>query len=193
MGGICSSCVDPKGEATKGSILYKSGSNTDSWSNGVDHHSHHQHHGGPTIINTSSMEDPRGTPGMSHQLRSYQDQMEETARRMEWIVSRAGRDMISVRSTRGATYYNDQGFAAALMAHLQQTLPNSSPSDMSLLPSTSVSSSSSVLTMLARPIPPPPQDDDRWWEQIWQEHQAFTIVRPEQIFSHCPPIVESLL
>jgi hypothetical protein len=192
MGGICSSCLDAKGEATKGSILHKNGSNTDTWSNDVDHpHPHpHPHHSLQPHLGGGNLEDSRNS---MYPSQSYQDQMEETAHRMEWIVNRAGRDMISVRSTRGATYYHDQGFAAALMVHLQQTLP-AATSVKYWIPTSNVPSSNVVLlNILARPIPPPPQDDDRWWERIWQEHQAFTIVRPEQIFAHCPPIVESLI
>jgi hypothetical protein len=41
--------------------------------------------------------------------------------RLDMIVSAAGRGMISVRSTRGSTGYYDQGFAAALAQHLEQT------------------------------------------------------------------------
>jgi hypothetical protein len=41
--------------------------------------------------------------------------------RLDMIVSAAGRGMVSVRSTRGSTGYYDQGFAAALAQHLEQT------------------------------------------------------------------------
>jgi hypothetical protein len=41
--------------------------------------------------------------------------------RVELIVANAGRGMVSVRSTRGSTGYYDQGFAAALAQHLEQT------------------------------------------------------------------------
>jgi hypothetical protein len=44
----------------------------------------------------------------------------ETARQ-EMIVQATGRGMVAVRSTRGATGYYDQGFAAALRQHLEQT------------------------------------------------------------------------
>ena len=45
----------------------------------------------------------------------------EEQARLDLIVSTAGRGMVSVRSTRGSTMYYDQGFAAALALHLEQT------------------------------------------------------------------------
>lgn len=42
--------------------------------------------------------------------------------RLEWIVQATGRRMVAVRSTRSPQgYYVDQGFAAALYQHLEQT------------------------------------------------------------------------
>jgi hypothetical protein len=41
--------------------------------------------------------------------------------RLEIIVQAAGRGMVAVRSTRGSNAYYDQGFAAALGQHLEQT------------------------------------------------------------------------
>lgn len=41
--------------------------------------------------------------------------------RLEQIVQNTSRTMVSVRSTRGSTGYYDQGFAAALWQHLQQS------------------------------------------------------------------------
>ena len=45
----------------------------------------------------------------------------EEQNRLDVIVQTAGRGMVSVRSTRGSTGYYDQGFAAALGQHLEQT------------------------------------------------------------------------
>ena len=47
--------------------------------------------------------------------------LQEEQARLEMIVSTAGRGMVVVRSTRGSTGYYDQGFAAALAQHLEQT------------------------------------------------------------------------
>lgn len=41
--------------------------------------------------------------------------------KLDMIVQAAGRRMVAVRSTRGTTAYYDQGFAAALSQHLEQT------------------------------------------------------------------------
>jgi len=46
----------------------------------------------------------------------------EEQNRLDLIVQMAGRGMVSVRSTRGSTGYYDQGFAAALGQHLEQTM-----------------------------------------------------------------------
>lgn len=46
---------------------------------------------------------------------------QQEQQRLDMIVAAAGQGMISVRSTRGSTGYYDQGFAAALAQHLEQT------------------------------------------------------------------------
>jgi hypothetical protein len=77
--------------------------------------------------------------------------LREEQTRLDLIVSAAGRGMVAVRSTRGSTGYYDQGFAAALAQHLEQTtqFPNQlpirlppPPSAASALASTSVASPS---------------------------------------------------
>ena len=65
--------------------------------------------------------------------------LREEQARLDMVVSAAGRGMVAVRSTRGSTGYYDQGFAAALAQHLEQTttfpktlqldLPNPSTAD----------------------------------------------------------------
>lgn len=47
--------------------------------------------------------------------------LREEQARLELIVQATGRRMVAVRSTRGSTGYYDQGFAAALAQHLEQT------------------------------------------------------------------------
>lgn len=47
--------------------------------------------------------------------------LREEQARLDMIVTAAGRGMVAVRSTRGSTGYYDQGFAAALAQHLEQT------------------------------------------------------------------------
>ncbi|KAG7358505.1 hypothetical protein IV203_015094 [Nitzschia inconspicua] len=47
--------------------------------------------------------------------------LQQEQQRLDMIVASAAQGMISVRSTRGSTGYYDQGFAAALAQHLEQT------------------------------------------------------------------------
>jgi hypothetical protein len=71
--------------------------------------------------------------------------LREEQARLEMIVSTAGRAMVAVRSTRGSNAYYDQGFAAALGQHLEQTttFPKKLPRQ---LPPFASSSSSNIAT-----------------------------------------------
>lgn len=82
----------------------------------------------------------------------------EEQNRLEVVVQMAGRGMVSVRSTRGSTGYYDQGFAAALGQHLEQTttfadqLPIRLPPQQPKQSSKSLSSSTStVVQRLSQP------------------------------------------
>lgn len=46
---------------------------------------------------------------------------QQEQQRLELVVQAAGRGMVPVRTTRGSNGYYDQGFAAALRQHLEQT------------------------------------------------------------------------
>ena len=145
--------------------------------------------------NNAFVQDEHRTLSM---IRKEQEGLEEAAR-LELLVSNAARAMVSVRSTRGATYYHDQGFAAALCAHLQQTMPHHTlrPTLPHIVTTTTGVATKStraestaathVLTILSRPIPAQP--DDRRWETLLNQASGST----EQIFAKCPQIVESLL
>lgn len=63
----------------------------------------------------------QGAPVSSKEEAERLKQMREEQARLDLIVSAAGRGMVSVRSTRGSTGYYDQGFAAALAQHLEET------------------------------------------------------------------------
>jgi hypothetical protein len=58
------------------------------------------------------------TPEIEHERRK---KLREEQARLDLIVQATGRAMVSVRSTRGSNGYYDQGFAAALAAHLEAT------------------------------------------------------------------------
>lgn len=65
--------------------------------------------------------------------------LQQEQQRLDMIVAAAGQGMISVRSTRGSTGYYDQGFAAALAQHLEQTtsFPETLPLRLPAAPSSS--------------------------------------------------------
>jgi hypothetical protein len=73
--------------------------------------------------------------------------LREEQTRLDLIVSAAGRGMIAVRSTRGSTGYYDQGFAAALAQHLEQTtqFPNELPIRLPPPPSAASASASTAV------------------------------------------------
>ena len=81
----------------------------------------------------------------------------EEQNRLEVVVQMAGRGMVSVRSTRGSTGYYDQGFAAALGQHLEQTttfadqLPIRLPSHSEQKQTTSKSNTTTVVQRLSQP------------------------------------------
>ena len=109
--------------------------------------------------------------------------LREEQARLERIVSAAGRDMVAVRSTRGGSYYNDQGFAAALAQHLEQTM--TSVTVDKCLPH---SQGQAIYAILSRPFETYPNMDT--------EAESFlssTVPLKEQLFAGCKPIFENLL
>ena len=143
MGQICSGT---KGEANKGSALEdvsSSGMNIDATNVNPKDPNYSSVGGGGQYPNssgtpTSTSNDPNQRLSPSSQLAQQQQQQqmqnqptpEEKRRlieqqkeqqRLDIIVQTAGRGMVPVRSTRGSNGYYDQGFAAALRQHLEQT------------------------------------------------------------------------
>lgn len=77
-----------------------------------------QQHSGTTATSKTTASSTATTSAEERErLRALQQEQQ----RLDMIVAAAGRGMISVRSTRGSTGYYDQGFAAALAQHLEQT------------------------------------------------------------------------
>jgi hypothetical protein len=134
--------------------------------------------------------------------------------RLEWIVQATGRRMLGVRSNRGSQgYYVDQGFAAALYQHLEQTtpLPSHLPSALSASSAASASpppgSSSAANADLYRRLTAPT------WESIrlrsdgyggggkdpeeYLDHVAETfldeVVPKKSLFAGAEPLVENLI
>jgi hypothetical protein len=134
--------------------------------------------------------------------------------RLEWIVQATGRRMLGVRSNRGSQgYYVDQGFAAALYQHLEQTtpLPSHLPPALSASSAASASpppgSSSAANADLYRRLTAPT------WESIrlrsdgyggggkdpeeYLDHVAETfldeVVPKKGLFADAEPLVENLI
>ena len=104
----------------------------------------------------SSSDAPNATSAQNEaQLR----QQQEEQNRLEVIVQMAGRGMVSVRSTRGSTGYYDQGLAAALGQHLEQTTTFADQLPIRLPP---VSSKTNVKEQLSLPQ----------WENVHLGHKG---------------------
>jgi hypothetical protein len=103
----------------------------------------------------------QGNKSLSETDPGQMQAVKEEQARLEWIVQATGRRMVGVRTNRSAQgYYVDQGFAAALYQHLEQTteLPNRLPDEFPASAGTSSSTSSSsaassnkLLKMLSAP------------------------------------------
>lgn len=136
----------------------------------------------------------------NERLQAYR---EEQAR-LELIVQATGRGMVAVRSTRGSTGYYDQGFAAALAQHLEQTtqfpatlpisLPAAHPTD-------------SIYARLAQPqwegialgtkggglAGCAGENPNTYMNHVAESYLDATIPKKERLFRGIGPIVENLL
>jgi len=137
--------------------------------------------------------------------KAAEERFREEQARLELIVQATGRGMVPVRSQRGSTGYYDQGFAAALAQHLEQTTQFPEMLEQALPPPppppvSGSSSSSSVYARLAQPE----------WEGIalgnkdgenpvtYMDHIAelcldAAIPKKERLFANVEPIMENLL
>jgi hypothetical protein len=75
--------------------------------------------GGGGLLNSSSIQSINNAT--TEQVLAAEQRLAYEQARCTMIVQKTGRAMVSVRSTRGSTVYYDQGFAAALSQHLEQT------------------------------------------------------------------------
>lgn len=122
-------------------------------------------------------------------------QLREEHARLDMIVATAGRGMVAVRSTRGSTGYYDQGFAAALAQHLEQTtqFPETLPVKLPK-PSTQ----DSIYNKLNQPITlhlptKVGEDPHRYMDNIAESLLETVVPAKQQLFARVNPIVESLL
>jgi hypothetical protein len=165
-------------------------------------------HGGPLLINNNN--NSSGQQSNNNNFSQEEDPatkerlkaMREEQARLDLIVSTAGRGMVAVRSTRGSTGYYDQGFAAALAQHLEQTTEFPNTLSVRLPPP----SSQGVYKRLGEPL----------WEDIclgtkdglagcagenpntYMDHVAesfleTTVTSKQELFSGVHPMIENLL
>lgn len=140
----------------------------------------------------------------------------EEESRLELLVQTAGRAMVAVRSTRGSIPYYDQGFAAALAQHLEQT--TKFPSHAPALPAAPAEAStdsaaaldeeghSSVYKRLAQPAWEDlslgikgglagcaGENPEKYLDHVAESFLDEVVPKKEQLFTKSKPIVESLL
>jgi hypothetical protein len=125
----------------------------------------------------------QGNKSLSETDPGQMQAVKEEQARLEWIVQATGRRMVGVRTNRSAQgYYVDQGFAAALYQHLEQTteLPNRLPDEFPASAGTSSSSSSSaassnkLLKMLSAPT----------WDPIHVRSDGYGGKHPAEFLDH---------
>jgi len=156
--------------------------------------------------NQQEQQHPEQDEGVSKALR------EEQAR-LELIVQATGRRMVAVRSTRGSTGYYDQGFAAALAQHLEQTtefperVPVRAPPPPPQGAAGGGSSSSSLYSRLAAPqwegvglgvegsglAGCAGKNPAAYFDDVAESFLDQTIPKKERLFAGAAPFLENLL
>jgi len=120
---------------------------------------------------------------------------QEEQARLDVIVQATGRGMVPVRSQRGSTGYYDQGFAAALAQHLEQTTQFSQQVAAPLPPA-----AANVYARLAQPewegIALGNKDGENpvtYMDHIAEQCLDAVIPKKERLFANVDPIMENLL
>lgn len=168
-----------------------------------------QQQGQPTSQHSSSHpHDSSGAPNGARTTAENSDVDKETSEeesRLELLVQTAGRAMVAVHSTRGNNPYYDQGFAAALAQHLEQT--TQFPTQLPPLPNAPSSQHDSSVD--ARLSQPPWEDlqlgssgglagcagenPEKYLDRVAESFLDQVVPKKEQLFTKARPIVESLL
>jgi hypothetical protein len=172
---------------------------------GLDHFSteehapqHQQQHQQPQH---STVDEPTSSKEDAERLK----ELREEQARLDLIVSAAGRGMVAVRSTRGSTGYYDQGFAAALAQHLEQTTQFPNQLEVRLPPP----SSSSILSLYERLSQPQwegialgpggglagcaGENPIRYMDNVAESLLDSVVPAKQQLFAGSSPMVENLL
>jgi hypothetical protein len=151
-------------------------------------------------------------PGISDKAETSEEQA-----RLEILVQTAGRAMVAVRSTRGSNPYYDQGFAAALSQHLEQTtnFPIQTPAlpvaplssdDGGSAGGSTITIASTVYTRLAQPAWEDivlgthdglagcaGENPETYLDRVAESFLDQVVPQKGQLFTKVKPIVESLL
>lgn len=187
MGQVCSG---QKSEAKKPSALDSVGPDDLLDDTLIHSHSDHQIQKGQQ----SHDDQMHGSQRDSEELERQKKLREEQAR-LDMIVAMAGRGMVAVRSTRGSTGYYDQGFAAALATHLEQTtkFPDTLPVKLPQF-----STEDSLFSMLNQPmtvnLPTKiAEDPNRYMDSIAEPLLETVLPAKQQLFARVNPIVENLM
>jgi hypothetical protein len=191
MGQVCSG---EKEEAKKpGAFQGPDDLLDDALSDSPHHSNEHRHQLQPH--HDDEMMDPHNHPEMTRSSSEEGERLKklrEEQARLDMIVTAAGRGMVAVRSTRGSTGYYDQGFAAALAQHLEQTtqFPDSLPVRLP------TQSEDSLYNRLSQPFDLPikvGENSHRYIDDVAETLLDSVVPGKQQHFARVHPIVESLL
>ena len=128
--------------------------------------------------------------------------MREEQARLDLIVTNAGRGMVAVRSTRGSTGYYDQGFAAALAQHLEQTTEFPQTLSVRLPPPSSEGAYKRLAEPLWDDICLGPKDGlagcagenpTTYMDHVAESFLETAVPSKQELFSGVNPMIENLL
>lgn len=160
---------------------------------------------GVTASDTTAFAQPILSEAEQKQENERLKALREEQARLEVIVQATGRRMAAVRSTRGSTGYYDQGFAAALSQHLEQTTKFAPhiPVNPPPVPSTE----QSLYARLSQPMWEGIQlgnegtglagcagkNPNTVFDHIAESYLDSALPKKERLFAGAAPIVENLL
>ena len=141
------------------------------------------------ISSTTTVITPAEQKAADERFKAVQEEQ-----RLELIVQATGRGMVPVRSPRGSTGYYDQGFAAALAQHLEQTTVFPERLAVPLPPPCR----SNVYACLAQPewVALGTKDGENpvaYMDHMAEQFLDATIPKKERLFANVAPIMENLL
>lgn len=195
MGQLLSVCTDPSGEPKKPPAFSDSRDPVSTPDSLLE-----QHQSLENLAVDSTIQEEEQQDSQAERLRAVR---EEQAR-LELIVSTAGRDMMAVRSTRGSTGYYDQGFAAALAQHLEQTANKTTYNEH--LPSISAKDQTQIVDILVTGewegialgnkdglAGCDGENPNAYMDHVAESLLASFVPAKEQMFAGVGPMVENLL